>query len=372
MNMQVITGNRQFDFQINRFTMEFPDSPLVKEDLIDMQKNITDFESWYQWWSKSAEEKEINHHYDIASRYYKAAMFYLTNADSRKQELYEGFIRCFYESFHTFKYERYKIPYENDYLPALYLLNDNAKKTLLVLGGFDGYLEEVASFFKYLEGTDYNILIFDGPGQGNTSSRGLKFIPNFEKPVSIVLDYFHLSRVDAIGLSWGGYLVMRAAAFEKRINKVITMDIFYTPMDTLKMNIGRIKYFFLNLLLVLRAKKLINSAVSKMAEHSIDLKWKLNNGYQLTGETNPYDLIKNLCRHNTGKITPFINQDCLLLAGEEDQYVPVKRLRQIKKELTSAGHVTTRLFTKGSGGEQHCQVGRMDLAFEEIRRFLMM
>lgn len=170
-----------------------------------------------------------------------------------------------------------------------------------------------------MKNTDYNILLFDGPGQGNTSSsQGLAFIPNFEKPESKILNYFSLNEVDAIGLSWGGYLVLRAAAFEKRINKVITMDIFYSPMDTVRMNLGFLKFTCLSILLRMKAESLINKVINKIATKDIDMMWKLNNGYQLTGENNPYDLINNLKRHNAKSILRLINQDCLLLAGKED------------------------------------------------------
>lgn len=284
--------------------------------------------------------------------------------------MYESFIRCFYKSYHDFPFTRGWVPYENSYLPTLYLKNKNAKKTLLVIGGFDGYLEEVAGFFKYLKGTNYNIFIFDGPGQGNTSMHGLHFIPNFERPVSAVLDYYGLKSVVAIGLSWGGLLVLQAAAFEKRIKKIICMDIFYTPMDTLAMNLGRVKYGMLRLLLWVRAQKIVNLLFTEIMKNNIDMTWKINNGYLLTGENSPFHLIQNLQRHNAKKFLPLINQDCLLLAGKEDQYVPYKRLRQIQRELINSSYVQFKLFTKETGGEQHCQVGQMNLAFDEIRQFL--
>ncbi|WP_427910977.1 hypothetical protein ABUE38_03075 [Pediococcus parvulus] len=58
------------------------------------------------------------------------------------------------------------------------------------------------------------------------------------------------------------------------------------------------------------------------------------------------------------------------MAGKEDQYVPYKRLQPMKRALINAGHVKTKLFTKETGGEQHCQVGQINLAFDEIKRFL--
>lgn len=319
---------------------------------------------------KKAKEYEQRNEFKIAASYYKAAMFYLKSDDPEKQKMYKNFIRNFYKSYDDFDFERDKVPYEGSYLPTLLLKNPNAQKTLLVLGGFDGYLEEIASFFKPLKNTGYNILIFDGPGQGNTPSQGLVFTPNFEKPVSTVLDHFSLNEVDAIGLSWGGYLVLRAAAFEKRIKKVITMDIFYSPMDTLKINLGFLKFTCLSILLRMNAKSVINKFINKIATKDIDMMWKLTNGYQLTGEKNPYDLINNLRRHNAKSILKLINQDCLLLAGKEDQYVPYKRLYTIQRGLSNSKYIQTKLFTKKTGGEKHCQIGRMDLAFNEIIKFL--
>lgn len=364
------TGNKQFDFQIERFTSPFMDDPEVLKDRQTIGSHISDFTSWRQWWQDRAYYYEKVGKLRIASSYYKAAMFYLTMEDAEREELYQGFLRNFYASFTDFDYDKDQVPYEKGFLPTLLLKNPKARRTLLVLGGFDGFLEEIAGFFAGMKNTDYNILIFDGPGQGNTISQGLHFSPDFHKPVSAVLDYFHLSSVDAMGLSWGGLLVMEAAAFEKRIRKVIAMDIFYTPMDTLKMSLGKASFSGLSFLLNLRAKPIVNFLINKMAKKAVELRWELNNGYMLTGETNPYDLLVNLKRHNAGRFLPQVTQDCLLLAGKEDHYVPYTRIADIILELTNARSIQANLFTSESGGEEHCQFGHMDLAFREIKHFL--
>lgn len=119
-------------------------------------------------------------------------MFYLEQNDKYKQVMYDRFIHCFYESYTDFEYERGQVPYEHSFLPTLLLKNPNATRTLLVLGGFDGYLEEIAGYMLGMKGTDYNILIFDGPGQGHTPTHGLKFIPNFEKQYQLFLIFIIL------------------------------------------------------------------------------------------------------------------------------------------------------------------------------------
>ena len=46
------------------------------------------------------------------------------------------------------------------------------------------------------------------------------------------------------------------------------------------------------------------------------------------------------------------------------------RLEPQKAALTSARSVRGRLFTPEGGGDQHCQVGRIDLAIGEILDWL--
>ncbi len=367
--MEAITGNTQFDFQIERFTSAYVNHESVQRDRLVMRSCIHDFDSWIDFFLLRAQRYAQNNEFRIAASYYRAALFYMTD-DTQIQETYKLYQRYFYSSYSDFEYEKYEIPYEGSSLPCLYLKNPGASRTLLVFGGFDGYLEEVATFFTDMRNTDYDILIFDGPGQGITPSRGLRFTPHFEKPAKAVLDYFKLEEVDAIGLSFGGLLVMQAAAHDERIKRVIAMDIFYSPMDSLRMEMTALQYWGMQVLLTLHTRSLLNAVVKAQAKSNIQLQWQINNGYRLTKETNPYDLIKNLSKHNAKSVLPLVTQPCLLLAGSEDHYVPVYRLEQIKKELINSSSVRTKLFTKSTGGEQHCQMGAMNLAFDEIKKFL--
>lgn len=79
--------------------------------------------------------------------------------------MYQKYRETFYKGFHDFDYESYKIPYEDSYLPAVKLLTPGAKKTLLVFGGYDSYMEEMLKMMKFMKGIDYNIIVFDGPGK---------------------------------------------------------------------------------------------------------------------------------------------------------------------------------------------------------------
>jgi alpha-beta hydrolase superfamily lysophospholipase len=75
----------------------------------------------------------------------------------------------------------------------------------------------------------WNVLAFDGPGQyGPIHRERLPFRPDWEKVVTPVVDFaLTLPGVDPekialMGISMGGYLAPRAAAFEKRISAPTT------------------------------------------------------------------------------------------------------------------------------------------------------
>lgn len=70
------------------------------------------------------------------------------------------------------------------------------------------------------------------------------FDHDYEKPTTAVLDYFELKEVTAMGVSMGGYWIMRAAAFEKRITKVIAMPPLYDWLEmTNAVNAGLARWF---------------------------------------------------------------------------------------------------------------------------------
>jgi pimeloyl-ACP methyl ester carboxylesterase len=72
----------------------------------------------------------------------------------------------------------------------------------------------------------YDAVLFEGPGQGSVIRRqGIPFTPAWEKPVAALLDHFELTDVTLLGISLGGCLAPRAAAFEPRVRRVIAFDV---------------------------------------------------------------------------------------------------------------------------------------------------
>lgn len=97
---------------------------------------------------------------------------------------------------------------------------------VLLIGGLDSVKEELQIVADYFLRREIATLAIDGPGQGETAAR-LNIEPASEMPVKAVIDFLEgIAEVDArhlgvYGQSLGGYYVIRASAFEKRIKAAI-------------------------------------------------------------------------------------------------------------------------------------------------------
>jgi hypothetical protein len=124
--------------------------------------------------------------------------------------------------------EEVGIPYEQTSLRGYFLRansSDVPRSTLILNGGYDSTAEE-SYFWNAVAALrrGYHCLIFDGPGQGSALIEdGLKFRPDWEAVIRPVVDWLQRhplvdrQRIGIIGLSFGGYLSLRAASGEPRI-----------------------------------------------------------------------------------------------------------------------------------------------------------
>jgi pimeloyl-ACP methyl ester carboxylesterase len=138
------------------------------------------------------------------------------------------------------------IPYEGTTLPGYHFQvdgDDRPRPTVVLVGGYDGTAEEL----YFLNGSaalarGYNVLAFDGPGQGAALlQQGLVLRPDFETVISAVMDFVEqrpgtdVHRVALIGLSLGGYLAPRAASGEHRVAACIadcgSYDLFGSALE---------------------------------------------------------------------------------------------------------------------------------------------
>ncbi|CAK7199310.1 hypothetical protein SEUCBS139899_001986 [Sporothrix eucalyptigena] len=112
----------------------------------------------------------------------------------------------------------------------------NPRATVILGNGYDGAQEEMlhATGFDALA-RGYNVITYEGPGQPTVRrEQNLGFITEWETVVTPVVDYLTtLPEVDAakiglFGYSMGGWLAVRAAAFEHRLAAVWAVDGLYS------------------------------------------------------------------------------------------------------------------------------------------------
>ena len=210
-----------------------------------------DYQEWFDAWNQTARSVEAlaERLHDPVSKgraylrsynYYRTAEFML-HSDHNKQ------LECFQRSVATFrlglkwlgvKHDFIDVPYGRNKLKATYYPGSagaEERPLLIIGGGLDSTQEEL----YFLVGAaalerGYSVLTYSGPGQGAVlREQGLIFTHEWEKPVGAVLNtylakYSKPRKIVLIGVSMGGYLAPRAAAFEDRVDGVVAFDVFWS------------------------------------------------------------------------------------------------------------------------------------------------
>ena len=355
------------NFQMNRVLTHGAEA-CRKEELLEIAPKLQRFDpkAWFEQWNMLARRAEAEGRLMHAAYYHRMSEFFLPEDAPEKANAYEDFSRCFYAATKHDDLEVFQIPYEGTSLPALRLSANDEKGVVVLHGGFDSFIEELYLYVRAFRAAGYTVIMFEGPGQGRPLQAGLKMTHEWEKPVAAVLDFFELEDVTLIGVSLGGYLALRAAAYEPRIRHVVTWNVIW---DALRgFNRDKPERFFRA---IRKGRKMminIMAAVVRRLDDMVD--WLITHGMYVTGSETPFDHLQKFMKYQTKDLSPLIEQDVLLLAGENDHFVPVEFLELQKAALTSARSVRERMFTAEEGGDQHCQVGRIDLATNEILDWL--
>ncbi|KTC81615.1 alpha/beta hydrolase family protein [Legionella brunensis] len=168
-----------------------------------------------------------------ATEYYRTSEFFLrANVDDpRILPCFDQVRFCFERALQALHpdVKKVAIPYDNHVLGGyLFYSPKKAKATLLLPGGYDSTVEESYTLVPAALGHNYNILIFDAPGQGQVLRRQKLYMrPDFEHVLTQVLDWVEQvpelsnNKYVLIGRSFGGYLAPRGACGESRLDGLI-------------------------------------------------------------------------------------------------------------------------------------------------------
>jgi pimeloyl-ACP methyl ester carboxylesterase len=357
------------NFQLNRFYNWVGDDSMLSEmrETLGGVKNATDYPMFTRLVLDLGEKALARHEVLKGAYYLRLAEFFMFTEDARKLPTRQRFVDLILDHFQIPSSACSRIPFESGWLPAYRLAPAQPKGTLVVFGGFDSYIEEWLPAALFFRDAGYDTVLFEGPGQGAALELAhLTMSPEWQKPVKAVLDYFRLDAVTLMGFSLGGGLVIRAAAFEPRVRRVIAYDImtnglecFLRPMPPSAQkeilgwietgNEGAVDKFFADAV----AKSLLLDWMTRLAIHN-------------TGVKTPYEMLKHYQKYETASISPRLTQDVLLMAGAEDHYIPAHQLPDQITTLTHVRSLTARLFTRAERAQNHVQVGNFGVAFRTI------
>jgi pimeloyl-ACP methyl ester carboxylesterase len=357
-----------FNFQLNRW-LSFGYARF--EDMKEVGQKIETFADWKTEMEQLAEKAVSENRFMNAAFYYRAAEFYILQDNSEKKRMYDRFIEFFYKAFENDGIERYEVPYQNGFLPAIRIPAAGEKKrgTIIIHGGFDSFMEEFYSWMRFFSDFGYEAIAFEGPGQGAARRKyGLAMDIEWEKPAKAILDHFELKDVTWLGISMGGWFCFRAAAFEPRIKRVIASSIAYDYLKIFniviqKMHIAFIKYF----------KKFTNKVVMKSIKKGRGMDaWQGAQMMYVAKEAIPTDAFEKLFLQMNEKNlhSDMVKQDVLILTGRNDHFIPFRAHDMQIKALTNAKSVTGRVFTKEEQAHNHCQVGNTGLALDVMVKWI--
>jgi pimeloyl-ACP methyl ester carboxylesterase len=353
------------------------------------QQNV---DSWYNAWNSTAERLRSVAEQSLAqgdktsardtylrcNTYYNMAEFYLHgNPDDPRIDLASGrAVECFNQAGKLFDppAQQLSIKYENTTLPGYFFRVDTSGKKrplLIVQTGYDGTQQELYSECAQAAlQRGYNVLSFEGPGQGQVlRKQGLHFRPDWEKVVTPVVDYA-VSRPDVDskkitlwGVSMGGYLAARAAAYEHRL-KALILD---PAMDMSQVIVTQFGPFVAagdpNAKVDAQSMRqsirqdpgAMDLGLMQVMQGNIGITWFIQNGMFTFGANRPSDLPLKMLDYSLAGLTPKITADTLVCDSEQDAAKYGGMTQDIYNSLTCPKKYI--LFTNAQGAGAHCEMG---------------
>lgn len=352
--------NTFMNYQFNRW---YSLGRMPREEVAEVAGRTRNFSDWRREFSRIGERALAEGRLENAAFAYRAAEFLTPPSHPDKPVLYERFIELFDSAFDGLGFERHAVPFDGGQLPVLRLApSGRPRGTVLVHGGFDSFIEEWIVVLQYLAVSGYEVIGFEGPGQGGAlRHHGLRFSHDWEEPTAAVLDHFGLTGVTLMGISMGGYWCLRAAAFEPRIERVVVVASVLDWLEQLpprarqlvQVMVRRRRFMNASVRLRMRLLPVLDHAVSQCL-------------MQIDGDQ-PIDAVDWLLQMNADHQHPErVTQDVLLLHGAKDRFQPLKLHHAQRRALENARSVTERIFTEEEHASSHCQMGNLGLLLEEI------
>lgn len=357
-------SQKVFNYQLNRWHSV----GLARfEDCVNMGKSIKTFSDWTQTMTQFAMQAEKENRLLNAAIYYRSSEFYAMHDKNQKEAIYDKFSDIFYKAVHEEKFTREMLPFENGYIPILKFNACGQKRgTILLHGGFDSFMEEWFFILKHLSLNGFEVIGFEGPGQGHMLiKQGIPLDYQWEKPVKCILHHYRIDEAAIFGLSMGGWLCIRAAAYEPRVKNVIASGhaIDYSKIPPAFAR--AMMLFFIKNLREYTARSFVKVSHKKGVQG-----WQT---YQLSHITKlppleafEYSLNLNADNLSSEKIT----QNVLYLSGLHDHFIPIKMHKMQASLLNNTKSLKEKIYTKNEHADNHCQIGNIGLLLNDVISWL--
>ncbi len=363
------------NFQMNRW-FGWVGEPEMLVELREAGRRIRAYADWKREFLALAAAAEAKGHLLRAAFHWRSADFFMFPDDPDRPNARLRFLSLVQVAIPLADTRRVEVPFAigawQGALPALRLrASGRPLDTIVFFGGFDSYIEELLPALGWLRDAGFEVIGFEGPGQGSAlQDSGLPMTPDWHLPVRAVLDHFGVSSCTLVGLSLGGCLVIRAAAHEPRVHRVVAYDILTDFFEVVTRQAHPAVRAVIRALLRARAAPAVNLLARLASWRSPVMQWGLAQGMSVTGTSSPYDFLRETRRYRTADVSHRLVQDVLLLAGTGDHFVPLRQLADQQLSLDSARSVTSRMFTPAESAASHCQVGNYPLVFQVVASWL--
>ena len=355
-----------------------------------------DFESWYSEWKKTADHFRAEGDTSLASghtvtareAYYRAATYYRTSefflhgnpSDPRIVETWGKSRMAFRDALalDTIPYEIVAITYGNTTLPGYIYKVDNSGKPrplLIVQTGFDGCQEELHPYAMAGIRRGYNVLTFEGPGQGEVIRvQHLPFRADWENVITPVVDYavsrpdVDRDRIALWGISLGGYLAPRGAAYEPRISALVadagTYDVGMDLLKGMKKGGGPLANMTEKELQewLLTDPAVFNNEIRQAMAQDTGTRWLNENGMYVFNASSPALFWAKWMDMTMEGSAEKIRCPTLVTAGATDHFDPgAIQAQALYDHLTCEKDLM--IYSNEYGAGTHCQLGAFAQSF---------
>jgi len=339
--------------------------------------NVSDPNSWAVEWTKTADKlltvaegaEKQNHKVSAGQAYLRAATYYsaaLHRHNNPKAQIVKD------NTLAASKYflkavkllgipaEGVEIPHGKTTLPGYFFRSPYEKgpaPVLIVHQGRDGWAMHCKYIADAAISRGYHCLLIDGPGQGEALRlQGLPFRPDWENVISPVVDYLvkrkdiDPNRIGLMGLSMGGALAPRAAAYEKRIKVCVANPGVLSWPDIISGFLGQINPKLNDLWKT--DPEGFNNLIASISTQVPLVDWGIRDMMWKHGTSTPAELMVQMQAYSNKEIASKITCSMLVMDGAADEYSQGMDLFE-----ALACPKEYMFFEAGDPALQHCQVG---------------